>query len=96
MKKIQFSLLQILQIVAASTFLIGAIFMLVHTFSDQAWSFWVGLSFAVLASVAYVFLFLENRKGIFRKLTNASYSDKKDNSIEHEKVQNAKTKTPEI
>jgi Ca2+/Na+ antiporter len=87
---------QIIQVTAAVLFLIGAIFMLVNTFADQAWSFWTGLGFAVVAAAVYIYMFVENRKLFSKKLTESSYSDKSNNTIEHEKnVQNPKNQTPE-
>ena len=91
----KYSRLQIFQIVAAGLFLVGAIFMLVHTFADEPWSFWVGLGFAVVAAVFYLLIALENRGVIKKKLNESSYPDKTDNSIEHEKTQNAKIETAE-
>ena len=38
-------------ILAASLFLVGAVFMLINTFADQTWALWVALCFCV-ASVA--------------------------------------------
>jgi len=70
--------------------------MLVNTFADQPWSFWTGLGFALAAAALYILMVVEHRKEISKKLTDPSYSDKKDNSIEHGKnVQSTKSKTPE-
>jgi Ca2+/Na+ antiporter len=76
---------EIYQITAACLFLIGAIFMLVNTFADQPWSFWVGFGFAVAAACVYLLLVWESRHEIFRNLKSTSYSDKQDNTNEHEK-----------
>jgi protein-S-isoprenylcysteine O-methyltransferase Ste14 len=87
--KMKFSVAQILQVVTAALFLVGAIFMLVNTFADELWAFWTGLAFAVVAAAGYILLMIENRKRIFEKLRNSSYSDKGPNSIGHEKNQTA-------
>ena len=83
--KIKFSISQIFQFITAALFLVGAIFMLVNTFADKKWAFWVGLGFAVAAAVCYTLLILENRKKIFKNIS--SYSDKTSNSIGHEKTE---------
>jgi drug/metabolite transporter (DMT)-like permease len=66
--KTKLTLQQILTITSAILFLIGAIFMLVQTFADQSWAFWVGLGFAVAATACYIYLIFENRKLINKKL----------------------------
>jgi len=67
--KMKYSLQQIYNVISAVLFLIGAIFMLVNTFTpDQGWSLWVGLGFAIVATVMYVLLLLENRKATIKKL----------------------------
>ena len=93
MKK--FSIGQIYQITAAVLFLIGAIFMLVNTFADEPWAFWLGLGFALIAAVFYILLGIDTRKNILKKVTDSSYSDKSDNMIEHEKTTTTQTKTTE-
>lgn len=85
----KFSIAQILQVITAALFLIGAIFMLINTFADKLWAFWTGLAFAVVAATAYVLLILENRRQIFTKLKDSSYSDKAANKIGHEKIETA-------
>jgi len=67
--KMKYSLQQIYNVISAVLFLIGAIFMLVNTFTpDQGWSLWVGLGLAIVATVMYVLLLLENRKATIKKL----------------------------
>jgi len=61
---------QVYTLVAATLFLLGAIFMLVNTFADVSWAFWVGLGFAVVASGFYIFLVIENKKVVTKKLTD--------------------------
>jgi len=85
----------VFQLVGATLFLIGAIFMLVNTFTDAVWSFWVGLSFAVVAAAFYILIVLENKKILSKKLSDSSYSDKADNKNSHEKIENAQGTTPE-
>ncbi|MDR0462272.1 MAG: hypothetical protein LBG88_02995 [Christensenellaceae bacterium] len=90
----KFPLSQIYQMVAAVLFLIGAVFMLFNTFADKVWAFWTGLGFALAASVAYIMMVIEAKRVLQKKLTDSSYSDKKDNTIVHEKNE-TKTETPE-
>ena len=99
----KYSKQQIYHIAAAIMFLIGAIFMLINTFADQLWAFGVGAGFAGLAAVFYIFLWIENRRIISKKLTDSikdsSYSDKSKNSFEYDKkteIQTTENKTPEV
>ena len=46
--------------------------MLVNTFAELVWTFWVGLGFAVVAGTVYVLLVLENRKEISKKLNKTA------------------------
>lgn len=68
----KYSKQQIYTIAAAALFLVGAIFMLVNTFADESWAFWVGLSFAIIAAAVYVMLVIENRKLITKKLNDTT------------------------
>jgi len=77
---------QIYTVVAAGLFLVGAVFMLINTFSDNLWAFWVGLGFAVAALVFYLLIGIEHKRTVHKKLTDTSYSDKTDNMNSHEKV----------
>lgn len=64
---------QIYTVISAVLFLIGAVFMLINTFvEDAVWAFWVGLCLAVLATSVYVLLVLENRKVISKKIENTA------------------------
>ena len=91
----KYSKQQIYQLTAAIIFLVGAVFLLVGTFTVGTWASWVGIGLAVVASVFYVLLIVENKKTFTKKLTDPSYSDKKDNTNEHEKVhsENKKSKS---
>ena len=71
----KYSKQQTYTILAATLFLIGAIFMLVNTFAQQPWAFWTGLAFAVAAAGVYGFLILENRRIISRKLADTAPSE---------------------
>jgi len=51
---------QCFMIVAATLFLIGAIFMLVNTFGNQEWALWVALVFAVSAAVIYILIQIQH------------------------------------
>ena len=82
----KYSKQQIYQVASAGLFLVGAVFLLVHTFADQTWSLWLGLVFAVAASCAYFLVVWENKKTVNKKLTDASYSDNDTNTNSHEKV----------
>jgi len=53
---------QILTMASAIVFLVGAIFMLVNVFGGHTWSFIVGLSFAVVASLLAVWAYFINKK----------------------------------
>jgi len=64
----KYSKQQIYTIAASALFLVGAIFMLINTFADLKWAFWVGLGFAVVAGTVYILLVIENRKEISKKL----------------------------
>jgi hypothetical protein len=44
---------QYFMIVAATLFLIGAVFMLVNIFGNQTWALWIGLGFAVASVILY-------------------------------------------
>jgi len=81
---------QVFTIIAAVLFLIGAVFMLLATFSDNQWAVWTGLAFAVVAATLYVLLVLENRKIFSKKMT---YPDTEANKDSHEKIESSKTKT---
>ena len=96
MKKFKFSRQQAFQLTAASLFLIGAVFMLINTFADAVWAFWVGLGFACVAAGFYILIVLENKKIFSRKMKNSSYSDTDENTISHgkEKIQSGEI-TPE-
>jgi len=89
----KYSKQQIYQLSAAALFLIGAVFMLVNTFTEETWAFWVGLGFAIVAAGAYILLIVENRKLFTKKMTDPSYSDKSTNTNEHEKVHSKTEKT---
>ena len=66
---LKYSKQQIFTVASAVLFLIGAAFMLVNTFAENAaWSFWVGLGFAIAATGLYVLLIFENRKVLSAKL----------------------------
>ena len=91
--KMKYTTQQIYQITAAVLFLIGAIFMLVSTFGGYTWSFGVGGGFALLATVFYVLMFFENKKNLSKKLTDPSYSDNKNNMMEHEKTEISEIET---
>jgi len=91
----KYSKQQIFQITAAVLFLIGAVFMLVNTFTDQIWSFWVGLGFALAASSFYIFMAVENRRLFSKKMKDPSYSDNSANINSHEKNEISKNKTTE-
>ena len=91
----RYSKQQIYQISAAVLFLIGAIFLLITTFSEYTWAFWVGLGITLIASAFYILVWIENRKNITKKLTEPSYSDKPANKDSHEKIQISKNQTPE-
>ena len=70
--------------------------MLINVFADHPWSFYTGLGFAVVALVLYILMVVEHKKQISKKLTEPSYSDNKNNTIEHEKtVQTSKNQTTE-
>ena len=43
-------------------FLVASVFLLLLTFADMLWAFWVGFGFAIAAGGFYVLLVLENRK----------------------------------
>jgi divalent metal cation (Fe/Co/Zn/Cd) transporter len=75
-------------------FIIGAVFMLVDTFADIAtrWPFWVGLGFAIVGFAFYILILVINRKELNKKLSPASYSDKTDNTFEHDKKSVQETK----
>ena len=62
---------QIYQLFAASIFLTGAVFMLAYTFANLAWAFWVGLGFAIVASVLYALSVFEARRAITKKLVGS-------------------------
>ncbi|MCL2229425.1 MAG: hypothetical protein FWC00_06430 [Firmicutes bacterium] len=84
---------QIMQLVASGLFLIGAVFMLVNTFGDASWAFWVGLAFALIGFGVYGYMLFLHRRDIFKKIEYPTESDNIDN---HEKnvvteIQNAET-----
>jgi len=91
-KKISIS--WICQVAAATTLLIGAVFMLVNTFTEAEWAFWTGLAFGIIAGGAYVAMVILEKQEVTKKLTekptDSSYSDKKDNIVVHEEKQTAK------
>jgi len=78
----KYNKVQILQIIAAAIFLVGAIFMLIQTFTDEQWAFYVGLSLALVAGSLYVWILVENRRTMNKKLT---YSDNEPNTNSYEK-----------
>jgi len=84
----KYSKQQIYTITAAALFLVGAIFMLVNTFADLKWAFWVGLGFAVVAGTVYILLVIENRKEISKKLASTAAKE----SEQPEIAQQAKEK----
>ena len=90
----KYSIKEILQISAATLFLCGAIFMLVNTFADQIWAFWVGLGFALMALGVYVALVIKERKLIFQKIS--AYSAKKSSTNEHDKSNTTQTVDTQI
>ena len=59
---------QIYTVVSAALVLIGAIFMLVSTFTDAQWAIWVGLAFAIVAGTIYILLVIDSRRSIQKKL----------------------------
>jgi|GEM_PF-1928227 len=78
--KFTFTRSQIYLCVCATLYLVGAIFMLVNTFADSVWAFWVGLAIAVIATVFYVLMVFEDRKKM-------SYSDETKNNNGHEYIE---------
>ena len=49
-------------IIAATLFLIGAIFMLVNTFGGFEWALWVGIGFAAASAVLYIIVYFARRR----------------------------------
>jgi hypothetical protein len=75
---VKYSKQQIYLITSAVLYLVGAVFMLVNAFAGAVWAFWVGLVFAVVATVFYILM---------------AYFDKMQNRIEHGK-QSTNTPAP--
>ena len=65
---------QIITVSSAIVFLVGAVFMLVNVFGGHTWSFIVGLSLAVVASLLAGWAYFLNRKNVKSNLetTNSS------------------------
>jgi Ca2+/Na+ antiporter len=78
MNKIKFDREMIFHLVTSALFLIGAVFMLIYTFGEVEWCFWVGLSIAAAAVVVYVVMIIGQKK-------NPSYPQTADNKIDHGK-----------
>ena len=51
---------QYFTVVAATLFLIGAVFMLINTFGNQEWALWVGLGFAVVSALLYLLIQIQH------------------------------------
>jgi len=66
---------QWLTILAATIFLIGAVFMLVNVFAAQTWALAVGLGLAIVASLIMLLAMIDNKKRVkanMKDTTNAN------------------------